>query len=257
MSLLSFLNRCLRPLGLELRRPERPPETEARKAMALVRPFTMLSEGRLLSLYDQVVHCETRGVGGSYVECGTWKGGATGLMAAANLRAGRERRHLHLFDSFVGIPEPDAKLDGARAVDEVRKVGGGTDGKLVPIAGYYETYASGLGTAEDCRKVIESIVGYDPSFVHYHAGWFQETLPKLGADFGPIAILRIDADWHASTKVCLEHLYDRVVPGGFVIIDDYGYYEGCRKAVDEFLDARGLRVYLNDIDGCGRYWIKP
>ena len=69
--------------------------------------------------------------------------------------------------------------------------------------------------------------------------------------------MRLDGDWYASTKVCLDCLYDKVVSGGFVIVDDYGYYEGCRKAVDEFIDKKRVEVFLSQIDyGCV-YWIKP
>ncbi len=75
--------------------------------LEVVRDFTMLSRRRLLSLYECVISCEQNDVEGDYVECGVWKGGAVGLMALANLRYGRAKRHLHLFDSFEGIPEPD------------------------------------------------------------------------------------------------------------------------------------------------------
>lgn len=78
----------------------------------------------------------------------------------------------------------------------------------------------------------------------------------MSAKISPIAILRLDADWYASTKVCLDFLFDKVVKGGFVIIDDYLCYEGCRKAVNEFLRARGMAPYLHYVDGHGRYWSK-
>ena len=74
---------------------------------------------------------------------------------------------------------------------------------------------------------------------------------------GPIAILRLDGDWYASTKICLDHLYERVVPGGFVIVDDYGTYEGCQKAVDELLAGLPQRPFLNVVTADVRYWIKP
>lgn len=71
-----------------------------------------------------------------------------------------------------------------------------------------------------------------------------------------IAILRLDGDWYASTQICLEHLYDLVVPSGFVIVDDYGTYDGCRKAVDEFIAARGLTIHLEPVDSECHCWIK-
>ena len=73
---------------------------------------------------------------------------------------------------------------------------------------------------------------------------------------GPIAILRLDGDWYESTKVCLEHLFDLVVDGGFVIVDDYGAYEGCRTAVDEYLAGRARRPYLSRVNGDIRYLVK-
>jgi hypothetical protein len=86
-------------------------------------------------------------------------------------------------------------------------------------------------------------------------GWFEETVPSLPVE--RIALLHIDADWYDSVKLVLEHLYDRVSPGGYVILDDYGYWEGCRRACHEFLDRRGIQVTLTHIDGIGVYFKKP
>lgn len=227
-------------------------DREAHEKILLIRGHSMLPYARLYSLYEQAVYCERASIRGSFVECGTWKGGAIGLMALANLAHGAARRGLHLFDSFEGIPEPDETIDGAKAVGEARAAGGGAQGRLVALPALYE---SG-GTLEANRALLEETIGYDPRRLHYHQGWFQETLPRDAARVGEIAILRLDGDWHASTKVCLEHLFDRVVAGGFVIVDDYGRYEGCRKAVDEFLRWKGIETYLHRIDNEGRYLVK-
>jgi len=232
-------------------------EDKAREAIRIVRQHTMVTYPSLITLYQQAVFCETHGVSGSFVECGTWKGGAVGLMALANLKHGRARRHLHLFDSFEGIPEPDASVDGEQALREVRSVGGGTTGKLVAVRGFYENLASGVGTLEANKHLLETTIGYDPKFVHYHKGWFQNVLPQVAPGIGPIALLRLDGDWYASIKVCLEHLYDHVVSGGFVVIDDYNLYEGCQKAVDEFMSTRRIQAFLIHVDATARYWIKP
>ncbi|HJW08688.1 MAG TPA: TylF/MycF/NovP-related O-methyltransferase, partial [Holophagaceae bacterium] len=169
------------------------------------------------------------------------------------------RRDLHLFDAFTEICEPDEKVDGARAVAEVKtwtRNQGGTEGRLKALTGIYDAFG-GPGTLEENRTLLETTIGYDPDRIHYHQGWFQDTLPLDAGKIGPIALLRLDGDWYASTKVCLEHLYDHVVSSGIVIIDDYGTYEGCRKAVDEFIAARGLRIFLSHVDPDCRYWIKP
>lgn len=228
-------------------------EQEAKENIDLIRANTMLSHSRLVTLYQQAVFCEKHNIAGSFVECGTWRGGAVGLMAIANLNHGNARRQLHLFDSFESVPEPDETIDGKRALEEVRQVGGGTTGKLVPLR-IYESI--GTPDLEVNRKLLEEIIGYDSDFIKYHKGWFQDTVPRDAKEVGDIAILRLDGDWYASTKVCLDHLYDQVVNGGFVIIDDYGYYEGCKAAVDEFIALRDLKAFLNHIDDTGRYWIK-
>ena len=227
-------------------------EKEIEDAISTVRSHTMVPIEGLITLYDQAVFCETHNIAGSFVECGTWKGGAVGIMALANLKHGVARRHIHLFDSFEGLPEPDAAVDGEHAIQQARIVGAGASGRLTPIGA--EAY---VGSLEENQNLLERKIGYDGAFLHYHKGWFQETLPKAANRIDSIAILRLDGDWYASTKICLEYLYDKVVSGGFVVIDDYLGFEGCKKAVDEFLDSRKIKVYLNHVDRYRRYWIKP
>lgn len=232
-------------------------ETEARMNIERVRAKTMVAYVSLVSLWQQIRYCEEKKIEGDYVECGVWKGGSVGLMALANLAYGAERRRLHLFDAFDDICEPDPAVDGERAISEMKKFAGRDrstiTGALSPVAGIYE-HLGGPGDLDEVKKFIEDDLGYDPTQCIYHKGWFQDTLPK--AEIDKIAVLRLDSDWYASTKICLETLHDKVVPGGFVIIDDYGCYEGCRKAVDEFLQVRGLKVFLNHVTTDCRYWVK-
>lgn len=233
-------------------------EAAARAAMGRVRDRTMVSYAALMSLWDQVRHCETRGLPGAFVECGVWKGGVGGFMALGNMAHAETRRPIHLFDAFDDICEPDPELDGQRALDEVAawagKDAGELTGALKPLTGIYD-HMGGPGEAGAVHRFVAQELGYGDDNVHIHKGWFQDTLP--GSDTGDIAILRLDGDWYASTKTCLENLYDRVVPGGFVVIDDYGTYDGCRRAVDEFLAERGETIYMNFISEDGRYWVKP
>lgn len=258
-----FLNAMLQPFGYKIiRRAANSTsgydfETEARQKIPLVRDCTMVSFECLVTLYQQVRHCELNNIPGCYVECGVWKGGAAGLMALGNLAYGSSRRPIHLFDAFDDICEPDAAIDGERALAEVEQMAGvdrsELSGKLRPLKGVYDS-RGGAGSVDQIDSFMRHVVGYDTDRLHYHVGWFQDTLPA--AQTGQIAILRLDGDWYASTKVCLEHLYERVVPGGFVIIDDYGAYDGCRKAVDEFMQGNSIRAYLNHVNVDCRYWIK-
>jgi len=232
--------------------------TEFRKMIEIVRNNTMVVQAGLASLYDQAVFCEEHQITGDFVECGVWKGGAVGLMALVNLKHGSLRRHIHLFDSFEEICEPDEEIDGSRAISEVKMwtKDGGTEGRLVPLKGIYD-HRGGPGTVQENEHLLKHTIGYDPEYIHFHKGWFQHTLHDQHQDIDKIAILRIDADWYASTKICLEYLLDKVVSGGFVIIDDYGAYDGCRMAVDEFLKSYGKPLFLNYVNHDIRYIIVP
>ena len=96
--------------------------------------------------------------------------------------------------------------------------------------------------------------GYPPDRVHFHAGLVEETIPERAP--AQIALLRLDTDWYASTRHELEHLYDRLPSGAPLLIDDYGFWEGARQAVDEFLERTGERLLLVPM-ASGRIAVKP
>ena len=249
----------LNVLGYEIRTQSSTllaPARQVDDAINRIKHATMLPRERLTSLYDQVVYCQRAGIPGAFVECGVWKGGAVGLMALAVQNSGGIDRHIHLFDSFQDICEPDPRVDGPLAVSEASRWLVATMGRLVPMTGFYDG-VGGPGSLDGNRELLEGAIGYSGSLLHYHVGWFQDTLPRDRNDVGSIALLRLDGDWYASTKICLEYLYDSVVAGGFVIIDDYGVYEGCRRATDEFFSERGAKVFPNRVDGGCVYVIKP
>lgn len=223
-------------------------EAEIKEDVFWVRNHTMASFERMATLWQQVRYLDRHGVHGALVECGVWKGGAAGLMALAHMRSGHPPvRALHLFDSFEGIPEPRGDIDGSAAVSLAAGRASGalkSTGKL----------ASGLG---DSKQLLEVEIGYPKELIHYHEGWFQDTLPRDASALGEIALLRLDGDWYDSTAVCLKHLYSKVVRHGVVVIDDYGHFDGCRRAVDEFVASLATPILLNHIDYTGRYFVKP
>jgi hypothetical protein len=214
---------------------------DARKLQAVhfVQPYTMVGFERLMNAYDLARRAEEKRLPGAIVECGVFKGGSAAVMTMA---ASPERK-IWLFDSFEGLPEPTAE-DGEKAVEYS---GHRTSGALEPIG-------QCVGPLDVVKELFFDKMHVDPARVEIRKGWFQETLPTARHELGPIAVLRLDGDWYDSTKVCLENLYGLVVSGGFVIIDDYGYWEGCRRAVDEFLAARQLSVTLNVVDDSGVWW---
>jgi hypothetical protein len=230
---------------------------ELEQAAAVVAGHTMVSFTGLAANYRIAAHCELNGIDGSFVECGVWRGGSSGMMAIAHRTHARAARDFHLFDAFQDPPEPDPRIDGERAVREAREWGGAEElsGRLAPLQGLYERAGlGGPGEVAAVESLLFDSVGLRREQVHIHVGWLQDTVPV--ADTGPIAILRLDVDHYHATRVALEHLYDRVVPGGFVIVDDYGSYEGCRRAVDSFLAEIGAAPFMHHVDADRRYFQK-
>ena len=199
-----------------------------------IRPNTMISNFRLKNIERIVQYISDAGIKGDIVECGVWKGGAGAMMAYA--LKNKTSRAIHLFDIFDDIVEPDKEIDGKRAIEFV---GGEQNarGQLKPIKGIYDE-KGGHGNENHVFDLIANKIGYPEELIRIHKGLFQDTLP--GNSIGKISFLRLDGDWYASTKVCLEYLYPKLVKGGVVVIDDYMTYEGCKKAVDEFLNNNNI-----------------
>jgi hypothetical protein len=103
---------------------------------------------------------------------------------------------------------------------------------------------------------LKQKIGYPDNLLNIHKGWFNDTVPLFANKLTPIAILRLDGDFYESTKLCLAHLYKNVVPGGFVIIDDYGSWQGCRVATNEFLQSLPQRPFLIRVNESCYYFIK-
>ncbi|HRY29926.1 MAG TPA: TylF/MycF/NovP-related O-methyltransferase [Elusimicrobiota bacterium] len=221
------------------------PRWELIRLFHTVRPYTMVSNESLRNVYELAWDVERRGLAGAFVECGVWKGGCSAVMAYVRQKAG-SRRPQWLFDSFEGLPEP-IPADGAKAEEYS---GNRTSGRMLPVGQL-------VASIDDVREVFFKRLKLDEAGVRIRKGWFQDTLPAAREEVGNIALLRLDGDWYESTRVCLENLYDRVVSGGYVVIDDYGHWEGCQKAVDEFFKARDIRVDLKTVDYSARYFKKP
>lgn len=208
-------------------------------------PFTMVSYEAMSNVYDLAKKVEKEKMGGAFVECGVWKGGCIAIMAAVAKKAGSGRK-IWLFDSFEGLPEP-TKDDGEKAKDYA----------LGKMSGKLSTIEKCVGPLEDVKKIFFKILSINPADVVVEKGWFQDTLKAARNKIGSISILRLDGDWYESTKCCLEDLYSIVIPGGYVIIDDYIYWEGSKKAVDEFMAKNNIKAELVNIDYTAVYFKKP
>jgi hypothetical protein len=216
-------------------------ETKKVTTLRVVLPYTMVGRRGLIATYDAIYDIETRGVKGCLVECGVAKGGCSALMALVS-REFSGNRVSWLFDSFEGLPACTIE-DGNPKIPK-------TDNKSA------DKLSEGfcLGTLEEVESLMFSTLRFDRNRTFLVKGWFQDTLPEYKSKVGDIAILRLDGDWYESTKCCLENLYDLVVDGGYVIIDDYDLV-GCRKALNEFLNKRGEKTDML-LDGRGGGWFK-
>jgi O-methyltransferase len=161
---------------------------------------------------------------GAIVECGTWKGG---MIAGLACLFGTGRSY-YLFDSFEGLP-PAGQIDGERAL----RWQANTDSP-----GYFDNCRASI---DDARDAMQRAGIRNPKIVK---GWFEDTLPGAVIDDG-ILILRMDADWYDSTLCILENLFHQVVAGGCLIIDDYPCWDGCSKAVHDFLSRNKRPERIN------------
>jgi O-methyltransferase len=195
---------------------------------------SMAGRRRLFNIEECLDRVREDRIPGDLAETGVWRGGATILMRGYLAIYGMEGRDVWVADSFEGLPVPSHPADRghdfsfsqapilAVSLDEVRDV--------------FDRY----GLLDDRVKFLK--------------GWFKDTLPA--APIAKLALLRLDGDLYESTMDALTALYDKVVPGGFILVDDYGDFEPCRKAVDEFRAARGIADPIGKADWSGVYWRK-
>ena len=205
----------------------------------------MTSPERVNALIDAVHYIVTNKIDGAIVECGVWKGGSTMAMALALRNLGDESRELYLYDTFSGMSAPsdvDVSIGGARAYDTFSQT---------QIS---EDSSNWCFSSLDEVKVNVSRTDYPEGKLHFIKGKVEDTIPtNIPSE---IALLRLDTDWYESTKHEMTHLFPLLKENGVLIIDDYGHWEGQRKAIDEYISGNNIRILLNRIDRMGRIAIK-
>ena len=203
--------------------------------VAVARPLSCCSEERLRFNVEAVRKVNARNLDGAIVEIGVYKGGSMIAMMRADKRA----RHFFLYDTFEGMTAPgilDVDYNGFPAAELLR-----ADARVTCISSLSEVKEHVFFNTQVPLSRITYVVGDITK---------TETFPEK------IAVLRLDTDFYESTKFELANFYDRIVPGGIVIIDDYGHWKGCRQAVDEFLDGHP-ELRPDPIDYTGLYFEKP
>lgn len=203
-----------------------------------VKPYTMTSPERIVSLIRAVNYIEQNNIEGSIVECGVWKGGS---IMAALLTLKEKNRNIFLYDTFEGMSEPtksDLTLNGSSALDIYKDIQGNW------------CYSS----LEEVKSNILNTT-YPQEYLNFIKGKVEQTIPSQGIP-DKIALLRLDTDWYESTKHEMKYLFPKLVKGGIIIIDDYGHWTGCRKAIDEYISNNNIKLFLTRVDYTCRIGVK-
>jgi O-methyltransferase len=198
--------------------------------------YTMLGQKRIENLEHCVRTVLRESIPGDLIECGVWRGGAAVLMRGILAAYEARDRKVWVADSFEGLPAPVLAPDLALGLDLSR-----------------EKFPMLAVDLDSVRRAFSSHGLLDDQ-VRFLPGWFKDTLPA--APIERLALLRVDGDLYSSTLEALEALYDRVAPGGFVIVDDY-FLPNCRQAVDDFIVARRMTEPIDRIDWTGIFWRTP
>jgi hypothetical protein len=214
--------------------------------METVKPLTMVHESGVRFAMEQTVELIGRKIPGVIVECGVWRGGCSIAMLLSQREAfGRIERSVHMLDSFEGLP-PITPRDGPLAKQWKEKA--------VPER-YYDNCKASL----DELKTTLGTMSFRSEEYQIWPGWFASTLPDLVGTIKSqgIALLRLDGDWYDSTLICLEQLMPLVSEGGVVIIDDYYAWDGCARAVHDYLSRHDLPYRIRSLFNCyAVYFIK-
>lgn len=197
--------------------------------------FTMVGVKRLRNvrmLLESVIGSK---VPGDFVETGVWRGGASIMARAVFDIYGVNDRLVVLCDSFEGLPKPDASQYPADK--------GSTFHEYPDLAVSMEVVKANF---QKFNLLDEQVV--------FLKGWFRDTMSQIPSE--NVAVLRLDGDMYESTMSPLNSLYDRIPKGGWIIVDDYHVVPSAKQAVHDFLDSRGIKVEMIEIDGVGVYFRK-
>lgn len=194
---------------------------------------TMVGRLRLQQVRSCVETVLADDVPGDLIETGVWRGGVTILMRGILQAWGDEHRSVWVADSFQGLPAPDTAnypADAGHDLSDVATLAVSSD----QVREGFRRY----GLLDDRVRLLE--------------GWFSDTLPSAPID--RLAVLRLDGDLYESTIDALDALYPRLSVGGYVIVDDYGAWEPCRRAVDDYRSAHGITDEVTAVDWTGVHW---
>lgn len=249
MGVIDFAYKKARAIRAKLQNSQlatRDIEPQFNEYRAHIHGYTMTSLDRQYALYKAVHFVCDKKIEGSFVECGVYRGGSS--LLAALVFAGRDEfRDLWLYDTFAGMTPPtEHDIKSGATVDQTNAIFA-----EMQRSDHNEWCYASLDDVKSCLAKAN----YPAEKLHYVVGDVTKTIP--GSVPEKISILRLDTDFYDSTKHELEYLYDRLVPGGILIVDDYGSWEGARKAIDEYFAGMANAPFLVRVDSTGRVGQKP
>jgi hypothetical protein len=212
---------------------------------AQARAYTLTSVECMYALYQAVKFIHANKVPGAMVECGIWRGGSSMMIALTLGALGDTSRDIYLYDTYAGMTRPeDVDIRSRDGMEQISRW------QAFERDGYNEWTHAAL---DEVRANMRA-TGYPEDKLHFVEGDVETTIPAVAPE--EISVLRLDTDWYRSTRHELHHLYPKLAPGGALIIDDYGAYEGSRKATDEYFAGAASPIFLGRIDEAARIGFK-
>lgn len=247
--MIKLVRRAARKLLTAIMEPNAPPISPEwfgivdlgewqQKIVQDVQLFTMTGTARTAALVEATTFIVRNNIAGDFAECGVWRGGSMMAVAKTLKHLGDTSRSLWLYDTYEGMTAPtdeDISHDGIPAIEG------------------YEAHRDKGGW---CRADLSDVMcnmrstKYPEARMHFIVGKVEDTIP--GSLPGRLSMLRLDTDWYQSTAHELQHLCPLLVDDAMLMIDDYGHWRGSRRAVDEYLERHGAKIYLHRVDYSAR-----
>ncbi len=241
----TLIRRFFQAFGYEIQKIDRDCAPGEMEILQRIKPYTGTSTERIAGLIRAVKYLTNNKIEGDFVECGVWRGGSMMAAMLTLLQLRDTSRHFYLFDTYEGMTPPtdkDMTYEGTSAASIL------ANSEKKDGHGWWC-----IASLEDVQRNVFS-TGYPKEKIHFIKGRVEDTLPAQAPQ--RIALLRLDTDWYESTLHELAHLYPLLCPNGVLILDDYGFWQGSRRAVDEYFAGQPFTPLLNKLDHSGRLVVK-
>ena len=249
--IIKSINTLIKPFGYYISKKVNPIPVDLQSEKEFLtfyeqcKPYTQTTIERLYSLYQSCLYIIDNNIEGDLVECGVWRGGSSMMIALIFISRGITDRKIYMYDTYEGMSEPskeDIAITGEYAANILQREDKQNEDSIWCYASFEEVMEN--------MKMTK----YPMQNIKMIKGKVEDTLPVNHPS--QIALLRLDTDWYESTKIELEILFPLLSNQGPLIIDDFGHWEGAKKAVMEYFSKQEFKPMLQRIDFTGRVLIK-